>query len=127
MANAHKRYNLDDIMKKTDEWMICLRKGEYTPAKLAELDALPTDNFRKVVDHQEFEVLKMIIPNIIKQRRELFHCMARKFSELSADDRHDMIHAIGAKFRRDGVTNEEKIICKQLLECLVPTKTKKAA
>src|SRR2546422_530493 len=92
-----KKTNVDEMTRKTDEWIVCLKRGEYTPEKLSELDALPSDNFRKVVDHQEFEVLKMMMPNIHNHLNELFHCMTRKFTELSIEDRHGVIDFLHAK------------------------------
>jgi hypothetical protein len=124
---SNKKIVIDDVTRKTDDWIVALKKGDIIAKQFSELDTLPTENFIKVVDHQEFEVLKAIVMDIKKHRKELFDCMFRKYNELCAEDRHDVIDFAHTKMRRDDVSSEEKKVWKQFMDRLIPVKMKRAA
>ena len=125
--SSNKKIVIDDVTRKTDEWIIALKRGDIISKRFGELDALPTENFIKVVEHQEFEVLRALVMDIKKHRKELFDCLLKKFNELCAEDRHDAVDFVRTKLRRDEVSSEEKKVWKQFMDRLSPLKMKRAA
>ena len=125
--SSNKKIVIDDLTRKTDDWIVALKRGDIISNRFSELDALPTENFIKVVEHKEFEVLRELLMGIKKHRKELFDCLLKKMSELCAEDRHDAIDFARTRLRRDEVSSEEKKVWKQFMDRLSSVKMKRAA